>query len=615
VLASVIQPDHAGDPPLLNAGLRDLRECGDPEALRALELKLALRAQSRGALKAVIAQLAYAAKGKKSWERLGYARLDDYAAERLGVPGRTLREAGSVGQALLRCPALQDALVSGTLGWTKVRLLARDRERADLESWIAFAREHTADALASEVRSVDSGAVEAGAATDSAQRRGRGFQAKCTPQAAHVWGRARAVARRVAGRSVLSQSIVAEMIAAEVLSAAPLEVAPGPLGWESPAAERATLIAPEAVGPPPSIASPELPVPLRPLVEALFEADAFELDRRLRVALLMEQRLDAELGPLLAVVWRTRIHRRLGYATREAYARERLGLDVTRARALVRIERAATASWDFARAYRRGTLSWLQASAMLPIVLANTTGRWVPAWIAWASRVTLRRLRDDVEQALLLLETDPEAWSQCGGLPPESSDDAPIQKREIGAKHSALRETCEIRFIGDADVIQLFRAVICTVQRRIERGTGRLPTPGEAIEAMCEHALEAWGEKQPVPARYRVFERDGWRCVAPGCTSMRNLHDHHIQFRSAGGGNEHENRVTLCAFHHLRGVHAGRLECLGRAPDRLRFAFGLRPGQSPLVRYQSGDVEVHHTPAARGRRGADAGMVPGHAGV
>ena len=35
---------------------------------------------------------------------------------------------------------------------------------------------------------------------------------------------------------------------------------------------------------------------------------------------------------------------------------------------------------------------------------------------------------------------------------------------------------------------------------------------------------------------------------------MRNLHEHHIVFRSAGGSGELENRVTLCAVHHLRGV-------------------------------------------------------------
>ncbi len=76
----------------------------------------------------------------------------------------------------------------------------------------------------------------------------------------------------------------------------------------------------------------------------------------------MERRLEARIGPLLALVWERWVHRALGYTTREAYARERLGMDPTRARALVRLERAAVQSEPFARTYRTGALSWVKAS-------------------------------------------------------------------------------------------------------------------------------------------------------------------------------------------------------------------------------------------------------------
>ena len=78
--------------------------------------------------------------------------------------------------------------------------------------------------------------------------------------------------------------------------------------------------------------------------------------------------------------------------------------------------------------------------------------------------------------------------------------------------------------------------------------------------------------------------------AAPGCTSFRNLHDHHIRFRSAQGSDALWNRTTLCAYHHQRGVHAGGVGCTGRAPERLRFELGLRAGQPPLAVYRSGDV-------------------------
>jgi 5-methylcytosine-specific restriction endonuclease McrA len=52
-----------------------------------------------------------------------------------------------------------------------------------------------------------------------------------------------------------------------------------------------------------------------------------------------------------------------------------------------------------------------------------------------------------------------------------------------------------------------------------------------------------------------VFARDGWRCKVPACSARRNLHDHHLRFRSRGGGNERANRITVCAAHHLHGIH------------------------------------------------------------
>jgi hypothetical protein len=58
-----------------------------------------------------------------------------------------------------------------------------------------------------------------------------------------------------------------------------------------------------------------------------------------------------------------------------------------------------------------------------------------------------------------------------------------------------------------------------------------------------------------------------------------------VVFRSQGGSDALENRTTLCAWHHLRGVHAGRMRCTGTAPDRLRFELGLRRGRPPLLVY------------------------------
>jgi hypothetical protein len=69
----------------------------------------------------------------------------------------------------------------------------------------------------------------------------------------------------------------------------------------------------------------------------------------------------------------------------------------------------------------------------------------------------------------------------------------------------------------------------------------------------------------------------------PACTSRRHLHDHHLRFRSLGGGNERENRVSVCAWHHLRGLHRGVVRARGVAPAAVRWDLGLRPGRPPLL--------------------------------
>ena len=151
-------------------------------------------------------------------------------------------------------------------------------------------------------------------------------------------------------------------------------------------------------------------------------------------------------------------------------------------------------------------------------------------------------------------------------------------------------ETRRFVFAAPTDVAQLFRDAVWAVGRHIEKKAGLSPSVGETVEAMLDHALESWGiGSARVRKEFEVFARDGWRCTAPGCSSYRNLHDHHIVFRSAGGSDELSNRTTLCAWHHLRGVHAGVIGCRGTAPYELEFALGLRATGPPLAVYLSGD--------------------------
>ena len=70
----------------------------------------------------------------------------------------------------------------------------------------------------------------------------------------------------------------------------------------------------------------------------------------------------------------------------------------------------------------------------------------------------------------------------------------------------------------------------------------------------------------------------------------RNLHDHHVLFRSRGGGNARANRITVCAAHHLHGLHTSVIRAWGEAPDGITWELGVRVGRLPLLRFGAGEV-------------------------
>ncbi len=312
--------------------------------------------------------------------------------------------------------------------------------------------------------------------------------------------------------------------------------------------------------------------------------------RRLRAVLALEQEHEARMAPLLRAVSERRLHRSLGVPSFAAYARERLGMSPRRARSLVRIERAGDRCAPLREAFRNAKLSWVQADALAGL-MDSVSDDQAARWVAHAERVSVRRLQDDVDASRSgVAGFDPpvsvDGVRQTGADATPGADDIPDRA------NAPPPEDARIMILCPREVAELFRAVLCSLRRHLERGLGRLPSEGEAFEAMLDHALEAWSPPRTRAREFAVFERDGWRCTVPGCTSLRNLHDHHVVFRSRGGSDGLENRTTLCAWHPLRGVHAGVVRCTGRAAGALRFELGLRASGPPLVAYGPGEVRA-----------------------
>jgi len=97
--------------------------------------------------------------------------------------------------------------------------------------------------------------------------------------------------------------------------------------------------------------------------------------------------------------------------------------------------------------------------------------------------------------------------------------------------------------------------------------------------------------------RHKVIERDGFRCVIPGCSSRSGLDDHHITFRSQGGGDELPNNSSACFEHHRHCIHDNRyITIKGQAPDNLTVEMGVEPGRSPFALFINGrrvDTNTH----------------------
>jgi hypothetical protein len=134
----------------------------------------------------------------------------------------------------------------------------------------------------------------------------------------------------------------------------------------------------------------------------------------------------------------------------------------------------------------------------------------------------------------------------------------------------------EIQFTGPATVVALFRDAVDMFAR-----------PGEprwaAVERLLRDVIRDW---QSLPAhRDPVFARGGWRCAVPACSGRRRLHDHHVLYRSRGGGNALDNRLPVCMGHHLQGIHTNVIRASGTAPHDVYWELGIRVDGPPFAAF------------------------------
>jgi hypothetical protein len=614
------------------------------DAAVVLDRHLVALAGMDGHCRLIVARIVRRLMDTRSWRRLGFVRLSDYSRERLGVSSRCLEEDARVVRALDALPQLSAALASGLIGWTKVRMLvgrattenegellqrALELPTRELETLLQKREGANANADAG----CDAGAVRDASATaesSAAEVAGDGTNDSAGAQPAsgtvsyesadpdvrwsitvsrtgrRLWRAACEYASRTAG-CPLSPAQVLELVVAEAASGTPLR-SMGPQAAWSPDLEtlrqrlihlqrrnddrgtRALLSYLAEIGVvegfswlEPASYSAGPASSLEKLASNLEHTDAFELDRRLRELRLAMQRIDSQLGALLCIGVDRRLFREIGFATVKLYVESRLGCSSRKVWSLIAIERE---TWrvcpELRSAWREGRVSHLAACALLPVMGPHFGERWIRR----AGEVTLRRLIDEVAWALDYGERD-GAWSRPAPPPPG----ADIRMDGVGdvaddeVQMRAHAKDAEDRLVPAGGVRLAFHlpvSVAALTELVLYQWSDGIERPWRAFERMIAAALLEWTSAP----RHRdpVFERDGWRCTVPGCSSRRNLHDHHVLFRSHGGGNSRDNRTTVCVQHHLHGIHEGIVRATGRAPDGLLWEIGCRSAAQPLMR-------------------------------
>ena len=263
-------------------------------------------------------------------------------------------------------------------------------------------------------------------------------------------------------------------------------------------------------------------------------ATARGVDARLRELASLRARWDDLVGYCAHAIKRTRLHLRLGFADFRHYCEQRLGLPPRTVEQRAKLEERLWAS-PALREARRQKLSYekLRLLATLP---EHEIGAWTPRAHALTCIALRRALEGEKERQMRA------AGSLSAALP-----------RRVGA---------------------LLAAAIQAVRSR----AGEVLGAGKCLAVIAWHFLETWGglAKRKKSRSQQVRERDDGRCQVPGC-SHHGAHSHHVNFRSHGGGDEPENQVAVCGFHHLRCIHGGYLRVTGRAPDGLTWWLAGKP--------------------------------------
>jgi len=582
--------------------------------LLAIDSILRRLAEARSQLLPASACAAREIVSTQAWFAFGYARASDFARERWGRTGRWLHDRASLGEVFRCFPRLEQAATGedgkSPIGSAAALLVGRVATTETLEHWIARARTVSVRALRAEVSLAGGRPREVEAELDTVS-----FTLRMPTAIRVAFEETLELHRAVVGKS----ASVGEFLEALIAESSPAAFAGEP--------DHRTVTPPA-----PSFVSgrfearDEKPLYSSPAFQAALDClDRVEqwtivtpgdgmvgIEGAIRELLRLEDEIETRIGELLVELDEHRAWHDLACEGLAAYAEKCLGLSRTTAWRRTSIVRQLRGLEVIRRAYLEGSIGIEAAHAIQRGLGGHADVAAQRGWLARARSSTLKRLHDEsmvaFRERLLtgswVLPPSDEVWHESRRrvpgrglaevigagcrvldtiamgicrpdvflhvrLPPEQLRDleAAIEERRLAlAQHAEHLEAMPVQM---AARIRPSLRIAGALRRRyagVPSWVGFL--------AMLEEYACTW-DTSPRRAGDATYERAGYRCEAPGCTSRRNLEAHHVRYRSRRGKSELENLACLCRMHHQMGEHGGRARVRGRAPLGMVWRLGV----------------------------------------
>jgi hypothetical protein len=276
---------------------------------------------------------------------------------------------------------------------------------------------------------------------------------------------------------------------------------------------------------------------------------ALEVDRRLVSLARAHRRLESVLCFYLQEVEERQLYIKYGHSSTVDYARERLGFEDKKTRALLNMAVRLAVLPKMKEAFRKGDIPWTKAREAVRAAKPETDAEWTRK----CQELSNRQIEQEVRKTL-----------------------PPVRKKTLV-------------FVLEGDLLEQWEQA----REACERLAGQTLSDTRVLDLMCAEMLCTYATSPPFDPENEedggfarsIAERDSWICSRPGCRCRAGLTGNHIIPRSQGGPDEGRNLHLVCAACHL-AITEGRLKVSGRAPDGLTWEgpFGVIEKPLPLDR-------------------------------